>query len=142
VKIKVQVAEMKARGMQEAAVAVDVERLRAMENDFRKITSKEEVMWFGPEQYTDEMFWDFFFANAQEALRKQMGQDVFQHTKKELAQHFDEEQQYGWLKRGYNYSLKAIRKSLLDHKYAAYFDQKAKEAEVKMNPKIEKKYLK
>lgn len=142
VKIKVQVAEMKARGMQEAAVAVDVERLRAMENDFRKRTSKEEVMWFGPEQYTDEMFWDFFFANAQEALRKQMGQDVFKHTKKELAQHFDEEQQYGWLKRGYNYSLKAIRQSLLDHKYAAYFDQKAKEAEVKMQPEVEKQYLK
>lgn len=139
--MKVQLAEMAARGMLEATAALDVERLRTQENDFRRATDKEEVMWFGPHRFEVEPFWEFFYAGAQEELRKRMGQDVLHAKMPELRRHYDEVQQPSWLKYGFEYDIRPIRASLLDKSYDNYFREKAAEATVTMEAKAVQRYL-
>ena len=135
--VKVQIEEMAERKMPEAKAALNIEWLRQMENDFRRTTSRESVMWFGPQQYATFAFWDVFWADAQEQLRKLMKQDVLSMTDIELERHFALKRQKGWLKFGYDYSLNAIQTSLLDEKYDEYMKEKVKNAVVNMNMSFE-----
>lgn len=135
--VKVQIEEMAERKMPEAKAALNIEWLRRMENDFRRTTSRESVMWFGPQQYATFAFWDVFWADAQEQLRKLMKQDVLSMTDIELERHFALKRQKGWLKFGYDYSLNAIQTSLLDEKYDEYMKEKVKNAVVNMNMSFE-----
>ena len=133
--IKVQLAEMAARGMEEAAVATDLERLRAMENAFRRTTNREEVMWFGPRELKEGYFWDLFFARAQEELRKRMALEPdFQFSEQQLHDYWQAatDRADTWHKRGYLHSRKAVRAILVGQRYDALFAERAKAAEVKL----------
>ena len=138
--MKVQVEEMSRRKMPEAAAAMDIERLRQMENEFRKSTSVRDVMWFGPQQYDAGTFWSFFWAGAQEELRKRMVENTLSMTTEELKIHFEKGGEPAWPKRGFDYALKAIRTSLLDKKYSEYFAEKAARATVEIEQSVEKMY--
>lgn len=137
--IKVQLAEMAARGMLEADAANDIEGLRKMENDLRKTTSREDVMWFGPRQYDKGLFWDFFFAKAKEELLKKMSQDSITVNEEQMRAHFALGHEPSWPKRGYDYAKKAVKTSLLDKRYAEWFNAKAAAATVTIDNKVMKK---
>lgn len=139
--MKVKLEAMASRNMLEAKTALDIERLRAKENAFRQATDKEQVMWFGPHCFESEPFWEFFYADAQEALRKRLGKAVLRAKMADLRRHFDEMQQPSWLKYGFDYDIRPIRASLLDKDYDAYFSKKAAEAVVKMDEAAVKTYL-
>lgn len=139
--MKVKLETMASRNMLEAKTALDIERLRTKENAFRQATDKEQVMWFGPRYFESEPFWEIFYADAQEALRKRLGKAVLRAKMADLRRHFDEMQQPSWLKYGFDYDIRPIRASLLDKDYDAYFSKKAAEAVVKMDEAAVKTYL-
>lgn len=88
--IKVQQQEMAKRGMPEAAVFDHFDQLLEKENEFRsKHAALENVMFFGPKQYDRDDFWQYFFANAQESLRKLMSRDVLAVSKEETFREYE-----------------------------------------------------
>ena len=131
-RIKVEQQEMARRGMPEAAVFGNFFELLRMENDLRRSTPLDKVVWFGPETWHADDFWDYFIANAREELKKLMSLDILSHTEEEVRAYFTEgDSERGvWEKRGYDYARTAVATRLLDKKYEEYFDALAMEATV------------
>ena len=130
-RIKVEQQEMARRGMPEAAVFGNFFELLRMENDLRSSTPLDKVVWFGPEIWRADDYWDYFMANAREELKKLMSRDVLSSTEEELRAYFVEGDSEGvWKKRGFVYARKAVAIRLLDKKYEEYFDALAMEATV------------
>lgn len=131
-RIKVEQREMARRGMPEAAVFGNFSELLRMENNLRSSTPLDKVVWFGPETYSADDYWDYFMANAREELQKLMSRDALVSSEEELRAYFVEgDSEKGvWKKRGFDYARTAVTTRLLDKKYEEYFEDLANEATV------------
>ena len=127
---KVQEAYLIEKKMPEGGLLQKVRALMQAENDLRKANKdKSQMMFFGPTSYSFNNYWEFLKANTFQQLKIKMENEELILSEKELKEHFHIGDQSridaAWEKRGYEYSLPAIRESLLNKKYQKFFEEKA-----------------
>lgn len=135
---KMQMQWMQKKQLHEAKVLENLEAFLTMENNFREDNENmKSIVFFGPKQFLPADYFQYVMANAIESLKKEMEENELSVSEEELLEHFGTGDQHrvdqAWERRGYEYSIRAIRTSLLDKKYEEFFQQKAARAEVKID---------
>ena len=132
---KVQEAYLIEKKMPQASLLLKIGSLMQAENDLRKTNAdKSQIIFFGPVSFSFNNYWEFLKANVFQQLKIRMENEELALSDKELREHFHTGDQSrvdaAWEKRGYEYSLPAIRQSLLDKKYQEFFEEKASKAHI------------
>jgi hypothetical protein len=137
---KIQIEWMIKKKLHEARMLQNVTGFCNLENDFRQKNTEKTVIFFGPEYYPLENYYTYLMASAVESLKKVMLDQELKLDENELKSHFLTGDLHrvdqAWVKRGYEYSIRAIKTSLLDRKYQAFFREKARQAKVKLTPEF------
>ncbi|MGV8092348.1 MAG: right-handed parallel beta-helix repeat-containing protein [Mangrovibacterium sp.] len=134
---KVQQEWMLKKQLYEGKVLENFDAFLALENQFREENQDmKQVVFYGPQQFASDDFWQYVMANAVESLKKVMMKKELLLLEEELQDHFKtgdrDRVDQAWEKRGYDYSIRAIRSSLLDKKYNEFFTREAEKADVKI----------
>lgn len=132
---KLQLELMKKKGLKVAEVLSNIETYYIEENNFRKKhIDNDNVIFYGPETFNFEGYRTYIWANAIQYLKEEMVKDEIKLTEKGLREffligdldRFDSK----WADRGFEYSLAAIKTSLIDKKYNDFFSEKLKNANI------------
>ncbi len=135
VAIKVQEQWMNERKMPEGKIIPAIEQLREKENTYRKNNlNNKDIIIIGPRYFAEDGFWDYFFANAIEALKKEMWNKELAYTEAELKEHYLtgdlDRTTPRWSTRSFDYYKNAVVRSLVDKKYNELLTQKIQQAVV------------
>lgn len=133
-RIKVQQEWMIQKGLPEGNIISAVEQLREKENNFRKNNTDQNLIVIGPDYFSEDGFWDYFFANAVEALKKTMLSNELSYTQSELEAHClvgDKDRiEPLWELSRLDFYKSAVDRALVDKKYNEFFDAKTQDAAI------------
>ncbi len=133
-KIKIQQYWMIQKNLPEGNIVSAVEQLRKKENNFRKNNTDNSLVVIGPDYYQEDAFFDYFFANAAEALKKVLVESEIAYTQQELQAHYLvgdlDRTSPVWANISLDYYKSAVVRSLVDKKYKEFMSAQAAQADI------------